>query len=124
MEEMRVCYLLHRLNSSYKAPSGYDILKMATRGSARILGRSDIGQISIGKAADMFMIRPDRLELVGADYDPKSMLATVGFRNPVDLTVINGRVAVENGHLTMIDEHSEAVKASEVCRAYLSESGI
>ena len=124
LEEMRVCYLLHRLNSSYKAPSGYDILKMATRGSARILGRSDIGQIAVGKAADMFMVRPDRLELVGADLDPKSMLATVGFRNPVDLTVINGRIVVENGHLTMLDEDEEAAKASEVCRAYLSKSGI
>ena len=39
IEEMRVAYLLHRLNSSNEAPSGYDILKMATRGSAKTLGR-------------------------------------------------------------------------------------
>ena len=34
MEELRVCYLLHRLTSSEKAPSGYQVLKLATRGSA------------------------------------------------------------------------------------------
>ena len=31
LDEMRNCFLLHRLNESHDAPSGYDILKMATR---------------------------------------------------------------------------------------------
>ena len=39
LEELRVCYLLHRLHSSRSAPTGYEILKLATRGSARLLGR-------------------------------------------------------------------------------------
>lgn len=34
MEELRVAFLLHRLNASRRAPTGYDVLKMATRGSA------------------------------------------------------------------------------------------
>ena len=33
-----------------------------------------------------------RLELTGAPYDPKSVLATVGLRGAVDTTVVNGRV--------------------------------
>ena len=36
LEEMRVAYLLHRLNWSRKAPSGYEILKLATRGGAPV----------------------------------------------------------------------------------------
>ena len=43
LEEIRICYLLHRLHSSAAAPSGYDVLKLATRGSASLLGRDDIG---------------------------------------------------------------------------------
>ena len=31
MEEMRTAYLMHRLTYGAKAPSGYDLLKMATR---------------------------------------------------------------------------------------------
>ena len=46
LEELRVAFLLHRLNASRQAPTGYDVLKMATRGSARLLGRDDIGQLS------------------------------------------------------------------------------
>ena len=37
--------LLHRLNWSQNAPTGCDILKIATRGSARLLGRDDIGYL-------------------------------------------------------------------------------
>ncbi|MEG0825692.1 MAG: 8-oxoguanine deaminase, partial [Oscillospiraceae bacterium] len=56
LEELRVSFLLHRLTSGADAPSGYDLLKIATRGSARVLGRDDIGHLAPGMAADLFMI--------------------------------------------------------------------
>jgi len=90
LEEIRVAFLLHRLNSSNAAPSGYDILKIATKGSAKILGRSDIGELSVGKMADLFMINSNNFELTGADLDPKSMLGTVGIKKPVALTMVGG----------------------------------
>ncbi len=124
LEEMRVAYLLHRLNSSQDAPDGYDILKMSTNGSARILGRDDIGSIAVGKAADFFMIDMNRLELVGAGYDVKSMLATIGFKNPVDYTVVNGKIAVACGKLTGVDEAEITVKANQTEKEYLKKSGI
>ena len=120
MEELRVAFLLHRLNSSRQAPTGYDMLKMTTRGSARLLGRDDIGQLAVGKCADFFLVDSRRLELVGSCYDPKSVLATVGVRGPVDYTVVNGRVTVENGKLVTIDEEKVAFDANEKCGAYLN----
>ena len=120
LEELRVAFLLHRLHSSRQAPTGYDLLKMATRGSARLLGRDDIGQLSVGKCADLFMIDSRRLELVGACYDPKSVLGTVGVRGPVDYTVVAGKVAVRNGRLTTIDEEQTALSAQRKCDEYLS----
>ena len=120
LEELRAAYLLHRLCSSEKAPSGYDLLKIATRGSARVLGRADIGSLEPGKAGDLFMIRRDRLELVGADLDVKSMLGTVGFKGPVDATVVNGRVVVKDGRLTGIDEEKAVREARACCQAYLN----
>ena len=121
MEELRVSYLLHRLNSSKAAPSGYELLKMATRGGAAILGRSDdIGSLAVGKCCDLFLIDSRRLELVGACFDPKSVLATVGVRGAVDYTVVQGRVTVEQGHLVTVDEESLAREAEEKCRAYLN----
>ena len=122
MEELRVAYLLHRLHSSAKAPSGYQVLKMATRGSARLLGRDDIGQLTAGKCADFFLVDSRRLELVGGEYSPADVLATVGLRGPVDYTVVNGKITVKDGHLVTIDEDWIAAEAREVCRSYLSKA--
>lgn len=104
LEEMRTAYLLHRLKWGADAPSGYDILKMATRGSANLLGRTDIGQIAPGQGADMFLIDSRRMELTGAGLDPMSVFGTVGYHRPVDYTIVNGRVTVKNGNLVGVDE--------------------
>ena len=120
LEEIRVAYLLHRLKSSHAAPDGYKILKMATMGSARLLGRErEIGSLDEGKCADLFLIRRDRLELVGADFDPGAMFATVGLKAPVDYTVVNGRVTVRNGRLALTDEEEIVRGASAEVRKYL-----
>ena len=121
MEELRTAFLLHRLNSSREAPSGYDFLKIATRGSARLLGRDDIGSLSVGRCCDLFLIDSRRLELVGACYDPKAVLATVGVRGPVDYTVVNGRITVREGRLARIDEEETAREARMVCEKYLEQ---
>ena len=121
MEELRTAFLLHRLNSSREAPSGYDFLKIATRGSARLLGRDDIGSLSVGRCCDLFLIDSRRLELVGACYDPKAVLATVGVRGPVDYTVVNGRITVREGRLARIDEEATAREARMVCEKYLEQ---
>ena len=120
LEEMRVAFLLHRLNSSSKAPSGYDILKMATMGSARLLGRDqEIGSIETGKCADFFLVKKSRLELVGACYDPGSVLCTVGLKGPVDLTVVNGKLTVQDGKLLGADEEKLVFEAEQEVRRYL-----
>ena len=122
LEELRVAYLLHRLRSSAEAPSAYELLKLATRGGARLLGRDDIGCLAPGKACDLFLIDARRLELTGALFDPKSVLATVGLRAPVDYTVVNGQIAVARGRLANVDEEKLAAEAAAKCRAYLDRS--
>lgn len=120
LEELRMCYLLHRLQASAAAPTGYEVLKLATRGSARLLGRDDIGVLAPGKAADCFLIDLDRLSLVGAQFDPMSVLGTVGFQGSVDYTIVNGVPVVQNGALTTMDEQETAQTANRVVRRYLN----
>lgn len=122
LEELRVGFLLHRLNSSSAAPTGYDMLKIATRGSASVLGRNDIGQIAEGKAADFFMINMDRIPLIGSQFDVSSMLGTIGFKGNVDYTVVNGKVVVRDGHLTGMDEMDMTRKANACVEKYLGRS--
>lgn len=121
MEEMRVAYLLHRLHSGAEAPTGYDILKLATTGSAGLLGREDIGSIAPGKCADMFLIDTRRIELAGACYDPGAVLCTVGLRAPVDYTIVQGRITVKEGRLALLDEDALYPLADAKIKAYLNK---
>lgn len=119
MEEMRVAFLLHRLRDSNDAPTAYDILRMATRGSASVLGRDDIGQISEGRCADMFLIDATALELVGTGLDPAGIFGTVGCKTPVEYCIVNGKVTIRGGRLTGVDEERLAAESDRKCREYL-----
>ncbi len=86
---------------------------MATVGGARVLGRSDIGQVTPGMAADLIAYDLDRHELAGAQADP---LAALLFCAPtsIDWSLINGRFVVRDGALVghdlqrIVAEHNQA----------------
>ena len=123
LEELRVGYLLHRLQNSTTAPTGADFLRLATRGSASILGRDDLGEISVGKAGDFFLVDSRRLELTGCLEDVAALPATVGIKNAVDYTVVAGNIVVKNGRLLHVDEESLAQSAGNAFRRYLNLGG-
>lgn len=121
MEEMRAAYLMHRLQYGAQAPSGYDLLKMATRGSARLLGRKKLGQIATGCAADLFAIRYDRMEMAGVERDEANLFGTVGYHLPADAVWVGGKLTVKDGALTRIDEDRTAAQSrAEIDRLLIS----
>jgi len=120
MEEMRAAYLMHRLHYGADAPSGYDLLKMATRGSARLLGRDKLGAIAVGFAADLFAIRYDRLEMVCAERDEANLFGTVGYHLHADAVWVNGRQTVQDGVLLTIDEEQIAAESRAETNRLLS----
>ncbi|MEI7467844.1 MAG: amidohydrolase family protein [Chloroflexota bacterium] len=75
---------------------------IATRGSASVLGRDDVGQLAPGFAADLIAINLNRVEYAGALHDP---LAAILFCAPrgVDFSMINGRTVIKEGQLTTLD---------------------
>jgi 8-oxoguanine deaminase len=102
LAEARMALLLQRVSGNPAGLSAEEALWLATRGGAQVLGRDDIGQLAPGKAADFIGLRLDRLDYAGALHDP---LAALVFCTPqrVDLSVINGRTVVEDGHLLTVD---------------------
>lgn len=122
LEEIRVAYLLHRLHDGASSPTGADILAMATTGSARLLGRDDLGKLAVGMAGDLFMINLDRLELTAALSDPESFLSTVGYKGNVDYTVVNGKIVVKDGHLTMTDEEKLVNNANSCWKEFMNRA--
>ncbi len=94
-------------------------LELATLGGASVLGRSDIGSLEPGKCADFIAIRLDDLSLAGALHDP---LAALLFCTPprVDYSVIHGKLVVENGRLTTVDEKALVKKHNQAAKRLLS----
>lgn len=73
-----------------------EALALATIGGAQVLRRDDIGSLIVGKAADFVAFRVDDLAHAGALSDPVAALLTCA-PPQVWLSVINGRVIVEDG---------------------------
>jgi cytosine/adenosine deaminase-related metal-dependent hydrolase len=122
LAEIRAAYLLHRLSRSEKAPTGYEILKMATRGSASLLGRKDIGCLAPGMAADMFALDTELLELAGALLDPMNMPGTLGYSRPAKWVMAGGKIVSKDGVLSGIDEAQVRDKANGCVRALLKKA--
>jgi cytosine/adenosine deaminase-related metal-dependent hydrolase len=94
-----------------------DVLRLATRGGAEVLGRDDIGHLAPGMAADFVGYRLDTLGFAGgAVHDP---LAALVFCQPpnVDLSVIDGRVRVRDGRLLDVDLAPIVARHNAIARA-------
>jgi 8-oxoguanine deaminase len=94
MEGVRHALMINRL--TYDASvSHLDALRWATRGSARCLGRSDIGEIAAGRQADLAMFKLDELRFSGAG-DPLAALVLCGAHR-ADRVMVGGTWRVIDG---------------------------
>lgn len=121
LDALRMAYIMQAFHSKNRGGcvSPYEMLKVATINGAKTLGRNDLGSLEVGKAADLFMIDTEVLELAGTLHDPKNLLASAGVTGPVWLTMVNGKVVFENGHLTGVDEYKLAEEGEKVCTRVL-----
>ncbi|MDC7230207.1 MAG: amidohydrolase [Sphaerochaetaceae bacterium] len=117
LDSLRMAYLAQSYHSKSRggAPSAYEMLKMATVGGAKTLGRSDIGSLEVGKAADLFAIDANTLPLAGTLHDPGNLLARVGYTGEVAMTMVGGDIKFKDGELVGIDEVRLAVQAEQAC---------
>lgn len=121
MGEMKAALLIHKLYWGIDSVSARDILTMATRGGADLLGREDLGSLEPGKAGDLFMVKKNRLGFAGAGSDPITALIACGDTLQVDCTIVRGRVVVEEGRLQHVDEEALAWEGHSLSRQMLGK---
>ncbi len=109
-EEVRRAYLLNHLKYANNGLNAYEILKMATRGGAKVLGRNDIGTLEEGKAADIVVFDLSDIAYSGC-HNPLTSLVCCGNTSIVNMTMVNGEIVVKNGKLMTIDEREIAKRA-------------
>lgn len=71
--EARQAMLLQRVANGADAMSAREALEIATRGGAQVLGRDDVGQVAVGKRADIAIWDVSGIESAGS-WDPAALL--------------------------------------------------
>ena len=127
LSEVRNAMLLSRLREEQYWLTARKVLWMVTCGGAQVLGRNDIGELSVGKQADIAMFSVDSLEYAGGMSDPLASLVFTIRTSPVDYLIVNGKVQVRNGKLDFdekkhIQEHNRI--SAEMLRKAAKNSGI
>ena len=112
LEEMRLAALLAK-GQSKRADvlPAWQALQMGTLNGARALGLdSVIGSLLPGKAADITAVDFSSLELAPC-YDPISHLVYVAGREHVSHVWVNGKMLLNDGELTTLDEQELLLRA-------------
>src|SRR5215471_11056187 len=117
MQEVRAAFLLQRARYGVGKVSHTDALRWATRGSAACVGRPELGQIAVGKAADLALFKLDELRFSGHG-DPLAALVLCGAHR-ADRVMVGGNWAVIDGAIPALDvadlirRHSAAAHAMQ-----------
>ena len=99
--EARQALYLQRLRYGAEKITPQLVLGWATQGSARLLGRSDIGELAVGKQADLALFKLDELRFSGS-HDPLSALLLCG-ADRADRMMIGGTWRVIDGQIEGLD---------------------
>ncbi|WP_407310167.1 8-oxoguanine deaminase [Desulfosporosinus sp. SB140] len=101
-EEIRRAYLLNHLKYGTGGLNAYEILKVATRGGADVLGRLDTGRLDVGKAADIILFDLNKVEFAGC-HDPLVALVCLGNSSFTKMTIVNGKVIAKDGQILTVN---------------------
>jgi cytosine/adenosine deaminase-related metal-dependent hydrolase len=109
LAEIRTALLLSRVAAAPERPllDPRALLKAATVGGAKLLGRSDIGRLQPGYCADFIAFRLSRIELLPTE-DPIAAVALCALTR-VDHSWVHGRQVVKDSELLGVD-HSALVE--------------
>ncbi len=119
--EMRHALLLQRVARGSGALGAREVLRMATETGAAVLGFSGIGRIAEGRAADLAVFDVGGLEYAGSLADPFAALLFSGYNHGAAYTICNGKLVVEKGRLTGVDEEALAADANRIAARLLSD---
>lgn len=103
--------------------SAPEILRMATVGGADAIHRKDVGYLAPEMRADFFLFDPRHPKSMPM-HDPISTLVYTGSEQNVVTTVAAGRVVLEDGKITGVNEAELLERAQEAAERLAVRSGI
>ncbi len=115
-QEMRLAALIQKPRLGPEAMPAEAVVRMATVEGARALGLGDeIGSLEPGKKADIVVMRANRVHQVPS-ASVYSQIVYASRASDVEAVLVDGRVLVREGRLTVDDEEEIAAEAAQQAR--------
>jgi guanine deaminase len=115
-EALRIASVISTIRFPHETARWLDadaVWDLATRGTARVLGQADdLGAVAPRRKADLVLLRADSIFLRPL-ADPVKALVYAETGAAVDTVVVDGRVVVERGRVTTVDEDRIYARAQE-----------
>jgi 8-oxoguanine deaminase len=121
MQEARQALQIQRLRYGAGQVSHTDVLRWATSGSAGCLGRDDIGEIAVGKQADLALFKLDEPRFSGAG-DPLAALILCGAHR-ADRVMVGGDWRVLDGEILGTDIEDLMARHRDAARGLTQAAG-
>ena len=102
ISEAHTCWTTHRALRGAGAVTVEDVVHWGTRGGARVLGIDNIGDIEVGRAADLAVYDLAELRYAGL-HDPAIGPVASGGRPRLRYLMVQGRLVVENDAIPGLD---------------------
>jgi 5-methylthioadenosine/S-adenosylhomocysteine deaminase len=124
-EALRIASVVSTIRFPHRTERWLDartVWDLATAGSARILGQADdLGALAPGRKADVVLLRADSVFLQPL-ADPVNALVYAETGASVDTVLVDGRVVLEGGRVTTVDEASIYARARAAAERQHRES--
>lgn len=113
LEEMKFASLLQKVSTlNPEVLNSKEIIDMATINGAKALSLEDeIGSIEVGKKADLILINTNNANMTPNSSSISSNIVYSANGSNVDTTICNGKILMENGKLTTLNEDEIYKKA-------------
>jgi 8-oxoguanine deaminase len=102
INEVRQAMYLQRLNYGSSRVTHIKAFEWATKGSAKLLGRDDIGEISTGKQADLALFKLDDMRFSGS-HNPLAAIILCGAQK-ANRVMVAGKWRVVDSQIVGLDE--------------------
>lgn len=125
-QEMKMAALIQKPLHGPTVMPAKEVFKLATLGGARAMGlENDIGSIEVGKKADLVLVSLDEPHVNPAEkVDPYSLLVYSVRSSDVCLTMVDGKILMENRELKTIDKEQVVKKSNELLGKVKKRAGL
>jgi cytosine/adenosine deaminase-related metal-dependent hydrolase len=126
-EALRIASVVSTIRFPHETSRWLDarsVWDLATAGSARVLGLvGDLGAIAPGRKADLVLLRAGSVFLRPLAPDPINSLVYAETGASVDTVLVDGRIVVERGRVSTVDEDRIYANAQDAAERQRVRSG-